>query len=87
MLFRAIKAIVPADYSVAGIKDFPDQKDISSWATDATKYMSKMGIVSGDAQINFMLKATTSAQEVAGYGMATREQAIALTIRTYEKIK
>ena len=88
MLFRAIKAIAPAaDYSVAGIKDFPDQKDISSWATDATKYMSKMGIIAGDAQGNFMPKATTSAQEATGYGMATREQAIALTVRTYEKIK
>lgn len=88
MLFRAIKAIAPAaDYSVAGIKDFPDQNHISSWAVDATKYMSKMGIIAGDAQGNFMPKATTSAQEAAGYGMATREQAIALTVRAYEKIK
>lgn len=88
MMFRAIKAIKPdGDYSIAGIKDFPDQKFISTWAVDATKYMSKMGIITGDAQGNFMPKATTSVQEAAGYGMATREQAIALTVRTYEKIK
>lgn len=88
MLFRAIKAIKPnGDYSIEGIKDFPDQKFISTWAVDATKYMSKMGIITGDAQGNFMPKATTSAQEAAGYGIATREQAIALTVRTYEKIK
>ena len=85
MLFRAIKAIAPdADYSVASIKDFPDQKDISSWAVDATKYMSKLGIIKGDASGNFMPKATTTAQTAAGYGMATREAAILMTVRTYE---
>jgi hypothetical protein len=85
MLFRAIKAIAPAaDYSVAGIKDFPDQKDISSWAADATKYMSKLGIIKGDASGNFMPKATTTVQTAAGYGMATREAAILMTVRTYE---
>ncbi|NLH00979.1 MAG: hypothetical protein GX488_03590 [Clostridiales bacterium] len=87
MLFRAIKTIVPsADYSVAGIKDFPDQKDISSYAVDATKYMSKLGIIKGDAAGNFMPKATTPAQTAAGYGMATREAAILMTVRTYENM-
>lgn len=87
MLFRAIKAINPeGDYSVADVKDFPDQKYISSWAVEATKYMSKMGIIVGDANGNFMPKATTPAQEAVGYGMATREQAIALSVRTYDKI-
>lgn len=85
MLFRAIKAIAPnADYSVAGVKDFPDQKDISSWAVDGTKYMSKLGIIKGDDAGNFMPKATTTAQTAAGYGMATREAAILMTVRTYE---
>lgn len=88
MLFRAIKAINPdGDYSIAGVKDFPDQKYISGYAVEATKYMSKMGIIAGDAKGNFMPKATTSAQEATGYGMATREAAIALSVRTYEKIK
>lgn len=87
MLFRATKAIAPAaDYSVAGIGDFPDQKEISSWATDATKYMSKLGIIKGDTYGNFMPKATTTAQLAAGYGMATREAAILMTVRTYEAI-
>lgn len=86
MLFRAIKAIAPSgDYSVAGVKDFPDQQYISGFAVDATKYMFKAGIILGDAQGNFMPKATTSVQTAAGYGMATREQAIALTLRTYKK--
>lgn len=86
MLFRAIKAIHPqGDYSVADVKDFPDQKYISDWAVEAAKYMNKMGIITGDAQGNFMPKATTPAQEAAGYGMATREQAIALSLRTHDK--
>lgn len=85
MLFRTIKAIAPnADYSIAGIKDFPDQKDISGWAADATKYMSKLGIIKGDNAGNFMPKATTTAQTAAGYGMATREAAILMAVRTYE---
>jgi len=85
MLFRAIKAIAPtSDYSVTGVKDFPDQKNISSWAADATKYMSKLGIIKGDTSGNFMPKATTTAQTATGYGMATREAAILMTVRTYE---
>ena len=84
MLFRAIRAIAPAaDYSVAGIRDFPDQRDISSWASDATKYMSMLGIIKGDTSGNFMPKATTTAQTAAGYGMATREAAVLMTVRTY----
>lgn len=87
MLYRAIRAIAPeVDYSVAGVKDFPDQKQISSWAVEATKYMSKIGIIKGDAGGNFMPKATTSAQQAAGYGMATREAAILMTVRAYDKI-
>ncbi|WMJ78683.1 MULTISPECIES: S-layer homology domain-containing protein [unclassified Sedimentibacter] len=87
MLFRAIKAIKPdEDYSIEGVKDFPDQNNISTWAVEATKYMSKVGIITGDAQGNFMPKAITTAQEAASYGMATREQAIALSVRTYEKL-
>ncbi|HHW46999.1 MAG TPA: hypothetical protein GXX14_00065 [Clostridiaceae bacterium] len=86
MLFRAIKAIHPeGDYSIASVKDFPDQKHISDWAVEATKYMYKIGIIAGDANGNFMPKATTPEQEAAGYGMATREQAIALALRTYDK--
>lgn len=88
MLFRAIKAIKPdEDYSIAGVKDFPDQKHISSWAVEATKYMSKIGIIKGDSNGNFMPKATTTAQQAAGYGMATREAAVLMTVRTFDKMQ
>jgi len=85
MLYRAIKAIAPgADYSIAGVADFPDQKDIDSWAVEGTKYMSKLGIIKGDNRGYFMPRATTTAQTAAGYGMATREAAILMSVRTYD---
>ncbi|HEX3028435.1 MAG TPA: hypothetical protein VHT34_03835 [Clostridia bacterium] len=88
MLYRTIKAIKPdGSYDVAGVKDFPDQKHISSWAFEATKYMSKIGIITGDAAGNFMPRAITTAHEASYYGSATREQAIAMSFRTYEKMK
>lgn len=87
MLFRAIKAIHPkGDYSVAGVPDFPDQKNISSFAVEGTKFMSKLGIIKGDNNGNFMPKATTTAQTAAGYGMATREAAVLMSVRTYDRM-
>ncbi len=74
MLYRAIKAIAPnADYSIAGIEDFPDQAHISSWAVEGTKYMSKLGIILGNTKGEFMPKPLTKAHETSGYGMAARE--------------
>ncbi|MDW5299311.1 MAG: S-layer homology domain-containing protein [Sedimentibacter sp.] len=88
MLFRVIKAMAPdGTYSMEGVKDFPDQKHISSWAIESTKYMFKIGIIKGDGAGNFMPKATTSVQEASGFGMATREAAILMALRTYESTK
>ncbi len=87
MLFRTIKTIHPdGNYSAAGIPDFPDQKNIAAYAVDAAKYMAKQGIVKGDSKGYFMPKATTDAQTAAGYGMATREAAIMMSLRSYEKM-
>ncbi len=88
MLYRTIKGIKPdGDYSIIGVKDFPDQKDIAAYAVEATKYMAKIEIIKGDAQGNFMPKATTEAQKATGYGMALRQEAIAMSVRTNEKLK
>jgi len=88
MLFRTIKAIAPnGDYSITGIKDFPDQADISSWAVEGTKYMSILGIIKGDSSGKFMPKAVTDAQKAINYGMATREAAILMSVRTYDVMK
>lgn len=88
MLYRTIKIIAPAgNYSTEGVRDFADQKQISAWAAEGTKYMSKLGIIKGDNGGNFMPKAVTPEQEAAGYGMAAREAAILMSIRSYEQIK
>jgi hypothetical protein len=88
MLFRTIKAIEPeGDFSIEGVKDFPDQADISSWAVEGTKFMAKLGIIKGDSNGNFMPKAVTDAQKAVGYGMASREAAILMSVRTYEEYK
>lgn len=89
MLFRTIKAIKPeGDYSIEGVQDFPDQKDISEYAVQPTKYMSKIGIIKGDATTGrFMPKENPSVSQAAGYGMATREAAILMSVRTYEAMK
>jgi hypothetical protein len=89
-LFRAIKQILPADtvYDVSQVPDFPDQKYISGWAAVAVKYMANLGIIKGDTTThNFMPKATPNAGQAAGYGQATREQAVAMSLRTYNEVK
>ena len=87
MLFRTIKLIKPnGDYSVASVKAFPDNKNISAWAVDATKYMNKISIIKGDSQGNFMPKPMTSGQTQSGYGMAKREETILMVTRTYSQL-
>lgn len=86
MLFRDIQAIDPkGDYNVEGVADFPDQGNISSYAVQATKYMSKLGIIKGNSKGYFMPKATTDAEKAVGFGMATREAAIIMAKRTFEE--
>ncbi len=88
MLFRTIKLIIPnGDFSVAGVEDFADQKLIFPNFVESTKYMKKIGIVLPDAKGNFNPKASTPADEAANIGMALRQQAIAMSVRTYEKLK
>lgn len=86
-LFRVVRLILPEDanYDVSGIPDFPDQKDISDWALQAAKYMYGIGVIAGDGNGNFMPRATANAAQAAGYGQATREQAIVMSGRTYRK--
>ncbi|HWQ29985.1 MAG TPA: S-layer homology domain-containing protein [Negativicutes bacterium] len=50
MLSRAIKVMVPgADFSTQGSPTFTDQSQISSWAVEHVKFMSKAGIIKGTA--------------------------------------
>lgn len=85
MLVSTLKAITPtASFEVTGVKDFPDQKYISSWALAQVKYMAKNGIIVGNAAGEFMPKGITSKQLAEKYGMATREQAIIMALKAYK---
>jgi hypothetical protein len=87
MLSRAIRVMVPGeDFSTAGAPTFSDQKDISSWALEHAKFISKIEVIKG-TNGKFMPKATTTAQKAAGYATATREQSLAMGVRIYEKYK
>ncbi len=86
MLSRVIRVITPnGDFSTIGAPMFSDQKDISDWALDHVLFMAKLSIIKG-SDGKFMPKATTTAQAAAGYATTTREQAIAMSVRSIEKM-
>ena len=87
MLVRTIKLIAPnADYSTEGAPSFTDQADISGWALNDCLYIAKLGIIKGSGG-KFMPRAVTEAQVAMGYANTSREQAIAMSVRTVDKIK
>jgi hypothetical protein len=87
MLSRDIRLMAPkGDFSTTGAPTFTDQKDISSWAIDHVKFMSKSGIIKG-VDGKFKPKSITSAQIASGYATTTREMAIAMSVRAYEQFK
>lgn len=74
MMQRAVKAMKPdADQSTDGAEAFIDEKDISNWALDSVKFMSRQGLLKG-ANGRFGPKDST-----------TREQGIVIVVRTYDK--
>jgi len=86
MLSRAIRVIAPnSDFSTIGAPVFSDQKDISDWALAHVLYMAKLGIIKG-SDGKFMPKATATAQTAAGYATTTREQAMAMSVRSFENM-
>jgi len=87
MLSRAIRVMVPdADFSTEGAPTFSDEKDISDWALEHVKYMSKIGVIKGSNN-KFMPKAVTTAEIASGYATTTCEQATLMAVRIYEKFK
>lgn len=83
MLGRTIRLMAPnADFSISDVPAFLDQADISSWALEHVKYMSKLGVVNGSNGY-FMPYAKTAAQQASGYGTTTRQEAVAMSVRIY----
>jgi hypothetical protein len=86
MLVRTIKLIAPdADYSTTGAPTFTDQEDISDWALNDSLYIAKLGIIKGSGG-KFMPRAITQVQIAAGYANTSREQALAMSVRSVDKM-
>lgn len=74
MMHRAVKAIKPdADFSTDDVKAYPDEGSVSGWALPSVKFMSKNGLMT-NIKGDFVPKGTT-----------TREQAVVIVVRTFEK--
>lgn len=74
MMFRAVKAMKPdADFSTAGYVSFADEKDVSDWALESVRFMSK----------NDFLKGADG--KISPGGTCTREMAVLIAARIYEK--
>lgn len=71
----------------SGVTPFADDKDISGYAKDSVYFMVKNGIIKGVSANTFAPRNTTSAQTAIGYADATREQAIILAIRMFQKLE
>ena len=75
MLLRQLKAVNPnQDYVAGNVGPFADQAQIASWAIDAVKFMNQETIMKG-----------VGANNINPLGNTTREQAIALVLRTYQQ--
>jgi len=74
MMHRAVKAMKPdADFSIDDVKAYPDEGLVSEWALPSVKFMSKNGLMT-NIKGDFVPKGTT-----------TREQAVVIVVRTFEK--
>ena len=75
MMYRAVKVVKPsADFSIDGAKKFSDEELISPYAIESIKFMSKNGFIKG-----------LDGGRVDPKGTTTREQAVIMVTRTYEK--
>lgn len=77
MVTNTIRAVQPqTDFSTAGVRQFADQAKISGWALESVKFANK----------NAIMRATADGY-IDPLGTTTREQAVIMILRTYEKYK
>ncbi len=75
MLSRVVKVCnMEADFSTSGVGKFKDEEEIAPWAIDAVRFMFNKGIVKGIGDGSIDPKGNT-----------TREEAVLLVVRTFEK--
>lgn len=72
------------DYS--GTKPFGDDKDISLYAKPSVYFMVKNEVIKGTSPTTFSPRNVTPAQEAIGYANASREQALIMAVRMFQKL-
>ncbi len=65
---------------------FADDENISGWAKDSVYFMASKGIINGVGDNKFAPKATTAAEQAAGYAQATREAALIIAARMVKNL-
>lgn len=65
---------------------FADDDNISDWAKPSVYFMASHKIIGGVGNNKFAPRATTSSEEATGYASATREQALAISLRITENL-
>lgn len=97
MLTRVYKRYEWSDWTIetddnytinySGVQKFADDNDISDYAKPSVYFMVKYGVLSGIGNNLFAPKNTTPTQEATKYANATREQAIVMSLRSFENLK
>lgn len=78
-------AMYTLDYS--GVAAFADDAEISDYAKPSVYFMVKHKVISGIGNNKFAPKNITDTQQAMGYANATREQALVMSLRAFEKLK
>lgn len=96
MLCRTVKKFKYRDWTfekdsdyyldIAGVKRFADDYLISDYARPSIYYMTKMGIIKGFERNIFAPQNTTVGDIASEYAIATREQALVMSLRIYKNI-
>ena len=76
------------DYTInySGVPKFSDDNEISDYAKPSVYFMVKYGVLNGIGNNLFAPKNTTSRQQAENYANATREQAIAMSLRSFKNL-
>lgn len=88
MLARTYSKSMDKEAKPSGTAEkFADDGFISDWAKDSVYFMAENGIINGIGEGKFAPQNVTKEQEDALYANSTREQAVAISVRMYEKFK
>ena len=73
------------DYS--DVKPFSDDQYISAYAKPSVYFMVKNGVIKGTSDTTFSPRNLTPYEEAIGYANASREQALIMAVRMFQKLK